>query len=60
MAVVVVVLLGVIITERGGLLTALLRVTIGRLPARWLTFSIALSAMTAHVMSEAVTRPFAR
>ncbi|WP_434449211.1 AbgT family transporter [Lentzea sp. E54] len=52
MAVVVVVLLGVIIAERSGLLTALLRVTIGRLPTRWLTFSIALSAMTAHVMSD--------
>lgn len=52
MAVVVVVLLGVIVAERSGLLTALLRVTIGRLPTRWLTFSIALSAMTAHVMSD--------
>ncbi|MGW0819278.1 AbgT family transporter [Streptomyces viridiviolaceus] len=52
MAVVVVVLLGVSVTERSGLLTALLRVTIGRLPTRWLTFSIALSAMTAHVMSD--------
>ena len=52
LAVVVVVLLGVSVTERSGLLTALLRITIGRLPARWLTFSIALSAMTAHVMSD--------
>ncbi|MFJ8793505.1 AbgT family transporter [Streptomyces sp. NPDC102462] len=52
LAVVVVVLLGVSVTEKSGLLTALLRVTIGRLPKRWLTFSIALSAMTAHVMSD--------
>lgn len=49
---VVVVLLGVIVTERSGLLTALLRVTIGRLPNRWLTFSIAFSSMIAHVMSD--------
>ncbi|MFI8893922.1 AbgT family transporter [Streptomyces paradoxus] len=52
LAVLVMVLLGVSVTERSGLLTALLRVTIGRLPTRWLTFSIALSAMTAHVMSD--------
>lgn len=52
LAVVVVVLLGVSITEKSGLLTALLRVTIGRLPSRWLTFSIAFSSMIAHVMSD--------
>jgi aminobenzoyl-glutamate transport protein len=52
MAVVVVVLLGVSVTEKSGLLTALLRVTIGRLPVRWLTFSIAFSSMIAHVMSD--------
>ncbi|MFF8846482.1 AbgT family transporter [Streptomyces sp. NPDC015127] len=52
MAVVVVVLLGVSITEKSGLLTALLRVTIGRLPSRWLTFSVAFSSMIAHVMSD--------
>lgn len=52
MAVVVVVLLGVSVTEKSGLLTALLRITIGRLPVRWLTFSIAFSSMIAHVMSD--------
>ncbi|MEU9796668.1 AbgT family transporter [Streptomyces sparsogenes] len=52
LAVVVVVLLGVSITEKSGLLTAILRVTIGRLPTRWLTFSIAFSSMIAHVMSD--------
>jgi len=52
LSVVVVVLLGVSVTEKSGLLTALLRVTIGRLPERWLTFSIAFSSMIAHVMSD--------
>ncbi|MGK7234484.1 AbgT family transporter [Streptomyces hygroscopicus] len=52
LSVVVVVLLGVSVTEKSGLLTALLRVTIGRLPVRWLTFSIAFSSMIAHVMSD--------
>lgn len=52
LATVVVVLLGVAVLERSGLLTALLRVTIGRLPASVLTFSIAFSSMIAHVMSD--------
>ncbi|GAA1106490.1 AbgT family transporter [Streptomyces javensis] len=52
LSVVVVVLLGVSVTEKSGLLTALLRVTIGRLPVRWLTFSIAFGSMIAHVMSD--------
>lgn len=49
---IVVVLLGVAVAERSGLLTALLRGTIGRLPAPMLTFSIAFSSMIAHVMSD--------
>ncbi|WP_146792448.1 AbgT family transporter [Agrococcus baldri] len=52
LAMVVVVLLGVSVAERSGLLTALLRITVGRLPVRLLTFSIAFSAMIAHVMSD--------
>lgn len=52
LSVVVVVLLGVSVTQKSGLLTALLRVTIGRLPVRWLTFSLAFSSMIAHVMSD--------
>ncbi|SKB71758.1 aminobenzoyl-glutamate transport protein [Arthrobacter sp. 31Cvi3.1E] len=52
LATVVVVLLGVAVLERSGLLTALLRVTIGRLPDSVLTFSIAFSSMIAHVMSD--------
>ena len=52
LATIVVVLLGVSVAERSGLLTALLRGTVGRLPVRWLTFAIALSSMIAHVMSD--------
>lgn len=49
---IVVVLLGVAVAERSGLLTALLRGTIGRLPAPMLTFAIAFSSMIAHIMSD--------
>lgn len=52
LAMIVVVLLGVSVAERSGLLTALLRVTVGRLPKAWLTFSIAFASMIAHVMSD--------
>lgn len=52
LAMVVVVLLGVSVAERSGLLTALLRSTVGRLPKRLLTFAIAFSSMTAHIMSD--------
>lgn len=49
---IVVVLLGVAVAERSGLLTSVLRGTVGRLPAPMLTFSIAFSAMIAHIMSD--------
>lgn len=52
LAMVVVVLLGVSVAERSGLLTALLRCTVGRLPNRLLTFALAFSSMTAHIMSD--------
>ncbi|NWJ74304.1 AbgT family transporter [Pseudonocardia sp. ICBG1122] len=52
LATIVVVLLGVSVAERSGILTALLRGTISRLPASLLTFAIALSSMVAHVMSD--------
>lgn len=52
LATIVVVLLGVSVAERSGLLTALLRGTVSRLPVGWLTFAIALSSMIAHVMSD--------
>ncbi|GGC84046.1 aminobenzoyl-glutamate transporter [Tersicoccus solisilvae] len=52
LAMVVVVLLGVSVAERSGLLTAILRITVGRLPVRLLTFAIAFSSMIAHIMSD--------
>lgn len=52
LATIVVVLLGVSVAERSGLLTALLQGTVRRLPVGWLTFAIALSSMIAHVMSD--------
>ena len=52
LSVIIVVLLGVVIAERSGLLSALLRVTVVRLPNRWLTFAIAFSSMVAHIMSD--------
>lgn len=54
LAIVVVMLLGVSVAERSGLLEALLRLTVVRLPARWVTFAIAFTAMLAHVMSDSV------
>ncbi|RYE39027.1 MAG: AbgT family transporter [Hyphomicrobiales bacterium] len=52
LAVIVVVFLGVSIAEKSGFLTALLRITVVRLPARWVTFAIVYSAMISHVMSD--------
>jgi aminobenzoyl-glutamate transport protein len=52
LAVIVVMLLGVSVAERSGLLEALLRVTVVRLPGRWVTFAIAFSGMVAHIMAD--------
>ncbi|MGV9801966.1 AbgT family transporter [Mycobacterium sp. NPDC003449] len=52
LSVIIVVLLGVVIAESSGLLTALLRITVVRLPDRWLTFAIAFSSMIGHVMGD--------
>lgn len=49
---ILVVLLGVSVAERSGLLTALLRITVGRMPGWGLSFAVALGAMIAHVMSD--------
>ena len=51
--VVVSVILGVAVAERSGVLDALLRLTIVRLPARWVTFAVAFTAMVSHVMFDA-------
>ncbi len=52
LAIVVVMILGVSIAEKSGLLEALLRITIVRLPGRWVTFAVAFSGMIAHIMSD--------
>lgn len=52
LAIIVVMILGVSIAEKSGLLEALLRITIVRLPGRGVTFAIAFSGMIAHVMSD--------
>ncbi len=52
LAVILVMLLGVSVAEKSGFLEALLRITVVRLPGRWVTFAIAFSGMIAHVMSD--------
>ncbi|WP_210589997.1 AbgT family transporter [Streptomyces sp. GESEQ-35] len=50
---ILVVMLGVAVADRSGLLPAMLRAAVARVPARWLTFTLAFSAMVAHVASDA-------
>ena len=52
LAIVLVMILGVSIAEKSGLLEALLRITVVRLPGRWVTFAVAFSGMIAHIMSD--------
>lgn len=52
LAIVLVMVLGVSVAERSGLLEALLRITVVRLPGRWVTFAVAFSGMIAHIMSD--------
>jgi aminobenzoyl-glutamate transport protein len=51
--VVVTVLMGVTVAERSGLMRAILRATIVKLPPRWVTFSVAFAGMIAHVTFDA-------
>ena len=50
---ILVVMLGVAVADRSGMLTAMLRAGVARVPARWLTFTLAFTAMVAHVASDA-------
>ncbi|WP_244207156.1 AbgT family transporter, partial [Streptomyces swartbergensis] len=50
---ILVVMLGVGRRDRSGLLPAMLRAAVARVPARWLTFTLAFTAMVAHVASDA-------
>lgn len=50
---ILVVMLGVSIADKGGLLTAVMRSMLARVPAKMVTFTVALSSMFAHVASDA-------
>ncbi|QOV41058.1 AbgT family transporter [Streptomyces ferrugineus] len=50
---ILVVMLGVAVADRSGMLPAMLRGAVARVPARWLTFTLAFTAMVAHVASDA-------
>ncbi|MER7371351.1 AbgT family transporter [Streptomyces lanatus] len=50
---ILVVMLGVAVADRSGLLPAMLRGAVVRVPARWLTFTLAFTAMVAHAASDA-------
>ncbi|SHF03389.1 AbgT family transporter [Streptoalloteichus hindustanus] len=49
---ILVVMLGVALATETGLLHALLRASIVRVPAGWLTFALAFTGMTAHVLGD--------
>jgi aminobenzoyl-glutamate transport protein len=53
MALIVVVMLGVAVAERSGLLNALLRGSVTRVPDKLLTFALALTGVSASVASDA-------
>ncbi|WP_179646662.1 AbgT family transporter [Spinactinospora alkalitolerans] len=53
LALIVVVMLGVAVSERSGLLNAMLRGSVTRVPAKWLTFVVALTGITGSVASDA-------
>ncbi|SEB43699.1 aminobenzoyl-glutamate transport protein [Rhodococcus jostii] len=49
---VIAMILGVSIAEASGLMTALLRATVIRMPARWVTFAVAFGSMISHVLGD--------
>ena len=51
--IIVTVILGVSVAEHSGVLTTLLRATIVKLPAKWVTFSVAFAGTMSHVMFDA-------
>ncbi|MER6944673.1 AbgT family transporter [Nonomuraea sp. NPDC000554] len=50
---ILVVMLGVAVAERSGLLAAVLRAGVARVSPRWVTFALAFTGMVAHVASDA-------
>lgn len=53
LAIIIVVMLGVSVAEQSGMLNAMLRGSVTRVPAKWLTFAVALTGVTASVASDA-------
>lgn len=53
LGVVLVVMLGVSVADKAGLLTAMLRAALARVPVRAVTFMIAFTGMLAHIASDA-------
>ena len=53
LGVIIVVMLGVSVAEQSGLLNAMLRGGVTRVPAKWLTFAVALTGVTGSVASDA-------
>ncbi|WP_106582321.1 AbgT family transporter [Murinocardiopsis flavida] len=53
LALIIVVMLGVSVAEKAGLLHALLRGSVTKVPAKWLTFALALTGVTGSVASDA-------
>lgn len=53
LAIIIVVMLGVSVSEQSGLLNAMLRGSVTRVPAKWLTFAVALTGVTGSVASDA-------
>jgi aminobenzoyl-glutamate transport protein len=51
--IIVTIILGVSVAEHSGLLSALLRATVVRLPDKWLTLAVAFAGMMSHVMFDA-------
>lgn len=51
--IIVTIILGVSVAEQSGLLKSLLRATVVKLPAKWVTFAVAFAGMMSHVMFDA-------
>lgn len=49
---ILVVMLGVAVADRAGLLSAVLRRGVSRVPARWVTFALAFTGMISHVAAD--------
>nr|WP_240529197.1 AbgT family transporter [Streptomyces antioxidans] len=50
---ILVVMLGVAVADRSGLLAATLRAGVAKVPAGWMTFALAFTSMVAHIASDA-------